>query len=199
MLVGASSRHRRCAVSAAGSRRYVPGRDSGCGPGASRARRADGNEHASCRHQPRSSDMAVTTENPAGATAIRPFTSTFPRRSSRSCARVSRATRWPEKETVADQSQGVPLATMQELARYWATDYDWRKVRGAAERPAAVHHRDRRAGHPLHPRSLEARERAAAHRHARMARLDHRAAEDHRSADRSHGPRRRARRTPSTW
>jgi pimeloyl-ACP methyl ester carboxylesterase len=37
------------------------------------------------------------------------------------------ATRWPEKETVADQSQGVQLATMQELARYWSTDYDWRK------------------------------------------------------------------------
>jgi pimeloyl-ACP methyl ester carboxylesterase len=36
-------------------------------------------------------------------------------------------TQWPEKETVADESQGVPLATMQELARYWATDYDWRK------------------------------------------------------------------------
>jgi pimeloyl-ACP methyl ester carboxylesterase len=35
--------------------------------------------------------------------------------------------RWPEKETVADESQGVPLAVMQELARYWATDYDWRK------------------------------------------------------------------------
>jgi pimeloyl-ACP methyl ester carboxylesterase len=38
------------------------------------------------------------------------------------------ATQWPEKETVADSSQGVPLATMQELAHYWATDYDWRKV-----------------------------------------------------------------------
>jgi pimeloyl-ACP methyl ester carboxylesterase len=37
------------------------------------------------------------------------------------------ATNWPEKETVADQSQGVPLAMMQELARYWMTDYDWRK------------------------------------------------------------------------
>src|SRR3954452_2589625 len=35
------------------------------------------------------------------------------------------ATRWPERETVTDDSQGVPLATMQELARYWATDYDW--------------------------------------------------------------------------
>ena len=37
------------------------------------------------------------------------------------------ATKWPEKETVADASQGVQLATMQRLARYWATEYDWRK------------------------------------------------------------------------
>ena len=37
------------------------------------------------------------------------------------------ATRWPEKETVTDTSQGAQLATMQALARYWATDYDWRK------------------------------------------------------------------------
>ena len=38
------------------------------------------------------------------------------------------ATRWPEKEPVTDFSQGVPLATMQKLARYWAEEYDWRKV-----------------------------------------------------------------------
>jgi pimeloyl-ACP methyl ester carboxylesterase len=38
------------------------------------------------------------------------------------------ATRWPERELVADDTQGVPLAAMQDLARYWATDYDWRKV-----------------------------------------------------------------------
>jgi pimeloyl-ACP methyl ester carboxylesterase len=38
------------------------------------------------------------------------------------------ATRWPEKEPVADTSQGVPLAIMKDLARYWATDYDWRKA-----------------------------------------------------------------------
>jgi pimeloyl-ACP methyl ester carboxylesterase len=38
------------------------------------------------------------------------------------------ATRWPDRETVTDQSQGVPLATIQRLARYWATEYDWRKV-----------------------------------------------------------------------
>jgi Epoxide hydrolase N terminus len=37
------------------------------------------------------------------------------------------ATKWPERETVTDDSQGVQLATIQNLARYWATDYDWRK------------------------------------------------------------------------
>ena len=41
-------------------------------------------------------------------------------------ARIA-ATRWPEKETVEDDSQGVPLAMMQDLARYWLTEYDWRK------------------------------------------------------------------------
>jgi len=38
------------------------------------------------------------------------------------------ATRWPDRETVADQSQGVRLAKLQELVRYWGTDYDWRKA-----------------------------------------------------------------------
>jgi len=38
------------------------------------------------------------------------------------------ATRWPEKETVSDQTQGVPLSTVKALAEYWATEYDWRKV-----------------------------------------------------------------------
>ena len=38
------------------------------------------------------------------------------------------ATMWPDRETVTDESQGLPLATIQELARYWATDYDWRKI-----------------------------------------------------------------------
>ena len=38
------------------------------------------------------------------------------------------ATRWPEQETVADDSQGLPLSAMQEIARYWGADYDWRKV-----------------------------------------------------------------------
>ncbi len=61
-------------------------------------------------------------------TSVRPFTFYFPQGSLDNLRRRIAATQWPEKETVADQSQGVPLATMQELARYWATDYDWRTV-----------------------------------------------------------------------
>ena len=59
--------------------------------------------------------------------AIRPFQVGFPDEAIDDLRRRVLATRWPEKETVSDPSQGVPLTTMQELARYWAADYDWRK------------------------------------------------------------------------
>ena len=67
---------------------------------------------------------------PAGAdrTAIRPFRVNVPEAELTDLRRRIRDTKWPERETVADASQGVQLATMQQLARYWATDYDWRKV-----------------------------------------------------------------------
>ena len=68
--------------------------------------------------------MSSTVET---ATEIRPFHVDIPEEALDDLRRRIAATQWPEKETVADQSQGVPLATMQELARYWATDYDWRK------------------------------------------------------------------------
>ena len=102
--------------------------------------------------------MATTmrTRYDAGYPAIRPFRFEVPEEDLVDLRQRIAATRWPERETVTDASQGVQLATMQALARYWATDYDWRKVRGEAERPAAVHHRDRRARHPFHPRALEA-------------------------------------------
>src|SRR5215468_10673357 len=61
-------------------------------------------------------------------TAIRPFKVDISDEALDDLRRRVAATNWPEKETVGDQSQGVPLAPMQELARYWATDYDWRKV-----------------------------------------------------------------------
>ena len=62
------------------------------------------------------------------ASEIRPFHVEIPEDELADLRRRILATRWPERETVADQSQGVPLAITQELARYWATDYDWRKV-----------------------------------------------------------------------
>jgi pimeloyl-ACP methyl ester carboxylesterase len=62
------------------------------------------------------------------STAIRPFTVPIvPQAALDDLRRRIAATRWPEKETVADQSQGVQLATMQKLASYWGKDYDWRK------------------------------------------------------------------------
>jgi pimeloyl-ACP methyl ester carboxylesterase len=59
---------------------------------------------------------------------IRPFRVSVPDEDLAELRRRIDATRWPERETIDDDSQGVPLATMQELARYWATEHDWRKV-----------------------------------------------------------------------
>ena len=68
--------------------------------------------------------MSSTVES---AGEIRPFHVDVPDEALDDLRPRIAATNWPEKETVADQSQGVPLATMQELARYWETEYDWRK------------------------------------------------------------------------
>jgi pimeloyl-ACP methyl ester carboxylesterase len=62
-----------------------------------------------------------------GTNDIRPFSYRAPEEALEDLRRRISATRWPEKETVADDSQGMPLEPLQELARYWATDYDWRK------------------------------------------------------------------------
>ena len=59
-------------------------------------------------------------------TSIQPFRVNVPDEELAELRRRIAATRWPSKELVADRSQGVQLATIQELARYWATDYDWR-------------------------------------------------------------------------
>jgi len=66
-------------------------------------------------------------EEATDRTAIRPFRVNVPEAELTELRRRINATRWPERETVTDASQGVQLATTQALARYWATDYDWRK------------------------------------------------------------------------
>src|SRR5262245_16465599 len=64
----------------------------------------------------------------AEGSAIRPFRINVLDEQLVDLRRRIAATKWPEKETVADESQGVRLATVQQLARYWATEHDWRKV-----------------------------------------------------------------------
>ncbi len=72
--------------------------------------------------------MSATIENPAGAAAIRPFTIPEAPEAELDALRARIATtRWPDQETVTDDSQGVPLAMLQDLAGYWAADYDWRR------------------------------------------------------------------------
>src|SRR3954447_25292074 len=76
---------------------------------------------------PRRTLMAVMAEKPTGDTTIRPFTIDIPQADLEDLRARIAAPRWPSKELVADRSQGVQLATLQELTRYWTTDYDWRK------------------------------------------------------------------------
>jgi pimeloyl-ACP methyl ester carboxylesterase len=71
--------------------------------------------------------MSVTTEQPAGATAIRPFHVDIPEEALDDLRRRIVATRWPAKELVDDRSQGVQLAPLKALADFWTTEYDWRK------------------------------------------------------------------------
>src|SRR5918999_619154 len=61
-------------------------------------------------------------------TDVRPLRVDIPEAELADLRRRIEATRWPSEELVADRSQGVQLATLQALARYWTTDYDWRKV-----------------------------------------------------------------------
>jgi pimeloyl-ACP methyl ester carboxylesterase len=85
-------------------------------------------EHASTtEHSTKEARMSGPTEHAAAATAIRPFQFSVPDEDLVELRRRIDATRWPERETVDDNSQGVPLATMQALANYWATEYDWRR------------------------------------------------------------------------
>jgi pimeloyl-ACP methyl ester carboxylesterase len=72
---------------------------------------------------PHPTDGAATAEG----TTVRPFRVEVAEEDLAELRRRIAATNWPEKETVADESQGVPLAMIQKLARYWGTDYDWRR------------------------------------------------------------------------
>ena len=75
-------------------------------------------------------NQAITEAAPATGgdkSAIRALRVHVPETQLIDLRRRIKATRWPERETVTDDTQGVPLAMIQELARHWSTDYDWRK------------------------------------------------------------------------
>ncbi len=84
------------------------------------------NASASLGYNQGEKNMSTITADHANA--IRPFRVNIPEAELTELRKRINATRFPEKETVTDQSQGVQLATVQKLARYWATEYDWRKV-----------------------------------------------------------------------
>jgi pimeloyl-ACP methyl ester carboxylesterase len=92
-----------------------------------------------------------------GGDAIRPFKVKFPEADLVDLRRRIVATRWPEKETVSDATQGVQFATMKKLAKYWATEYDWRKVEARLNAlPQFITTIDGLDIHYIHVRSKEA-------------------------------------------
>ena len=134
--------------------------------------------------------MSTGTAATNADTAVRPFHVDIADEAVADLRRRIAAWRPPEREPVDDQSQGVQLATVQDLASYWATDYDWRRCEAKLNAlPQFTTTIDGLDIHFIHVRSAAAG-RAAADRLARLARLDHRAAEDHRAAHQSHRTRR---------
>jgi pimeloyl-ACP methyl ester carboxylesterase len=89
-------------------------------------------EHPRTTKKENSMTHAAASKSSSGQavnrTTIRPFHVNVPDEELTELRRRIKATQWPERETVTDPSQGVQLATVQKLARYWATEYDWRKV-----------------------------------------------------------------------
>jgi pimeloyl-ACP methyl ester carboxylesterase len=106
--------------------------------------------------------MAVTTEKSVDATPIRPFTFEVSEAEIEELRAHILATRWPERETVADQSQGVPLAMIQKLARHWATDYDWRTYEARLKAlPQSITQIDGLDIHFIHVRDMSTRYRSS--------------------------------------
>jgi len=138
------------------------------------------------RRTPHDPSQCYTTRHRAGRCNSSVSCECSGRGNSPNCAGASTRQSGLNEKTVTDASQGVQLATIQALARYWATDYDWRKIETRMNAlPQFMTEIDGLDIHFIHVRSKH--ENAfAADRYARMARLGHRTDEDHRSADQSH-------------
>jgi hypothetical protein len=147
-------------------------------------------------------EMPRLRDGSANSSGIHPFRVKIPNDQLAALRRQITATRYPSMELVADRSQGVQLATTQALARFWVTKYDWRACEARLKRAAAVQDRDRRPGHPPHPRALAPPGRAAAGRVRPGAAVDSRLrllgrAEGDRLGHSPYGRRRSA--THSSW
>ena len=94
------------------------------GPGMIGAAFADSKSKSTLKENAMNQASATATEQAVG---IRPFQVDFPEAELADLRRRVNATKWPQREIVPDPSQGVQLETMQKLARYWGSDYDWRK------------------------------------------------------------------------
>src|SRR5262245_20518297 len=100
--------------------------------------------------------LQTATAQPSADEAIRPFQVHFSEEALADLRRRILATQWPDKETVTDASQGVQLATMQRLAKYWATEYDWRKCEARLDAlPQFITKIDGLDIHFIHVRSKE--------------------------------------------
>jgi pimeloyl-ACP methyl ester carboxylesterase len=103
---------------------------------------------------PQSTTPTMTAVADRGGPGIQPFRFQAPEEALTELRRRVRATVWPERETVSDTSQGVPLQVMQDLAGYWATDYDWRTCEARLqELPQFVTEIDGLEIHFIHVRS----------------------------------------------
>ena len=130
---------------------------------------------------------------------IRPFRVEIPQDDIDDLKRRILATRWPSKETVSDSSQGVQLATMQALANYWATKHDWREIEARLNSfPQFLTEIDGVDIHFIHVRSKHEDALPMIVTHGWPG-FDHRAAQDHRAADRSRPRSAALRPTRSTW
>ena len=128
--------------------------------------------------------FAKSAEGPT----IRPFKAQVPQTALEDLRRRIAATRWPDKET--DPVAGGPAGSAAGARPVLGPQLRLAQSGSEAERASAIHDQHRRGGHPLHPRPFPSSECASAHRHAWMARLGHRAAQDHRPAHGSNRARR---------
>src|SRR5688572_8591664 len=106
----------RCATAATAIALFLPASPGNAGTGESR-------NNSQLQRPSMSAQLHPEVED----TAIRPFRISVPDADLVELRRRIESTRWPDRETVDDHSQGVPLAMVRELARYWAAEYDWRK------------------------------------------------------------------------